>query len=273
MRPIHSVKYAAALACSLVLVLFAVAAYAEEVAIDASDPTKIYSYAGGGIKYTDYTNGEGMWEARATGNLGLTQQDMVLFEFGYGYHSGDRVAGKSVDLTNARARWFHVFNMDYGVTTGYRGWATQADMQVAGSLKGTDGQNTLAIGALPAFGINENLSFFLPVSIVNTWDKKFQNYNGLGVSIAPLLSIVTDSLWPDAYFQIWPNYTRFIAGDLDGEGAGNIDLTAGGSLSEKVYWAITYQKSFDKDLNSYRRGRDTGLVSDQSLFLNLTTYF
>jgi len=56
--------------------------------IDASDPTKIYTYAGGGVKYTDYTNGESMWEIRATGNLGLSDSDMVMFELGYGWHDG-----------------------------------------------------------------------------------------------------------------------------------------------------------------------------------------
>ena len=56
--------------------------------IDASDPTKIYTYAGGGVKYTDYTNDESMWEIRATGNLGLSDSDMVMFELGYGWHDG-----------------------------------------------------------------------------------------------------------------------------------------------------------------------------------------
>lgn len=57
--------------------------YAEE-AIDASDPTKIYSYAGGGVKYTDYTNDETMTEIRAIGNVALSNNDMLMFEFGYG---------------------------------------------------------------------------------------------------------------------------------------------------------------------------------------------
>lgn len=263
----------AALTYAILLALLVIPASAEEAAIDASDPTKIYSYAGGGIKYTDYTNGEGMWEARATGNIGLSPQDMLLFEVGYGFHDGSKINGANADFTNGRLRWFHVFEMDYSITSGYRGWATQIDTQIAGSLKGTDGQNTLAIGAIPAFGINENWSFFLPLNVVNTWDKKMANYNGFGISVAPLLTYTTADLWDDAYFQIWPNYTRFIAGDLNGEGSGNLDLTVGGSFTPKLFWGVTYQKNFDKDLNSYRRGRDTGLVNDQSLFLNLTTYF
>ena len=84
--------------------LVTVSAHADEK-IDASDPTKIYTYAGGGIKYTDYTNGESMTEVRATGNIGLSKKDMVLFELGYGKHSGDLVPGDNSGLTNSRIRW------------------------------------------------------------------------------------------------------------------------------------------------------------------------
>ena len=80
---------------------------------DASDPTKIYSFLGGGPKYVDYTNGEHMWEFRLIGNLPLGPRDMVLIESGYGTHSGDSEPGDSSGWTNTRARWFHVFDMNY----------------------------------------------------------------------------------------------------------------------------------------------------------------
>lgn len=249
------------------------AAKAEDTSIDASDPTRIYSYAGGGIKYTDYTNGEEMWEGRITGNLGLTDQDMILFEAGYGHHSGDKLSGKSSDFTNARARWFHVFEMNYEVTQGYRGWATQVDFQIAGGLKGTDGSNTLSVGALPAFGLNANWSFFLPVNVVNVWEKDFAGYSGLGLSIAPLLVYSPDNWWKGAYIQCWPNYVRFISGDLKNEGSGNFDLTIGGAITPTMFWGVTYQKNFDKNLSTYRRGQNTGLTNDQNIFISITTYF
>ena len=85
----------------------------EQPQIDASDPTKIYSYLGGGPKYTSYTNDEHMWEFRLIGNLGLGPKDMVLVETGYGQHSGDSEPGSDSGLTNTRARWFHLFDMDY----------------------------------------------------------------------------------------------------------------------------------------------------------------
>ena len=247
--------------------------HAEET-IDASDPTRVYTYAGAGIKYTDYTNDESMTELRATGNVGLTPSDMLMFEIGYGWHNGDRVPGGDSAITNGRLRWFHLFEMDYSVTSGYRGWATQIDMQIAGSMKGTDGQNTLSIGALPAFGINEQWSFFLPMNVVNSWDKEFKNYNGLGLNVSPLL-VYTPDWWEGSYVQIWPGYTYFVSGELadQGQGAGNLDLTTGGSITEKIWWAVTYQKNFDVDLKSFRRGEDTGLVNDQNIFFNVTTYF
>jgi len=246
--------------------------YGAEEKIDASDPTKIYTYAGGGIKYTDYTNNESMWEIRATGNLGLSDQDMVMFEIGYGWHNGDKVPGDDSDLTNGRLRWFHLFNMDNSVTSGYRGWATQIDLQFAGSLKGTDGQNTVAIGALPAFAINEKWSFYLPINLVNTWDKNFDKYNGFGISLAPLLVYVPD-WWEGSYIQFWPNYTAFVSGELNGEGSGTLDLIIGGNITQTVLWSATAQKNVDKDLKSFRRGRDTGLKNDWNLFFNITTYF
>ena len=255
------------------LVAVSQAALASEQGIDASDPTKIYSYAGAGLKFTDYTNGESMWELRATGNLGLSERDMVMFELGYGWNSGNREPGNDSGFTNARARWFHLFDMDYEVSHGYRGWATQVDLQLAGELRGTDGQNTLAIGALPAFGLGDNWSFYLALNLVNTWDKGFDRWEGLGVGAAPLLVYVPDGWWPGAYVQLWPNYTQFVSGELSGEGAGNIDVIIGGEITPTTLWSVTYQKNVDEDLRSFRRGRDTGLTNDQNVFMNVTFYF
>ncbi len=241
--------------------------------IDPSDPTKIYTYAGGGVKYTDYTNDESMTEARVIGNYAASDNDMVMFELGYGWHSGDRVDGSDSDFTNGRLRWFHLFPMDYSIVSGYRGWATQLDLQLAGELKGTDGQNVLTAGVLPAFGVSESVSFFLPLSAVNSWDKEFKNYNGFGLNASPLIVYSPGYLWDGAYVQIWPGYTRFISGELENEGSGNLDITTGGPITKTTMWAVTYQKLFDKKLSSFRRGVDTGLSNDWNVFANITRYF
>jgi len=193
--------------------------FAEEKGdIDASDPTKIYTYAGAGVKYTDYTNGESMQEVRATGNIGLGSSDMVLFELGYGWHDGDSVPGDDNGLTNGRLRWFHLFKMDYSKVSGYRGMATQLDLQIAGALKGTDGQNVVSAGVLPAFGISDLWSFYCAFNLVGSWDKKFENYNGTGAGIAPRL-VFTPDWWNGSFVQLWPNYT-VLHGGAAGRGVG-----------------------------------------------------
>lgn len=259
---------------SAILIFLPVSVNAQEEAIDASDPTKIYTYAGGGVKYTDYTNGDSMWEIRATGNIGLSKKDMLLFELGYGWHDGSEANGTKDgnDLTNSRLRWFHIFGMDYSVTRGYRGWATQLDLQIAGSLVGTDGQNVVTAGALPAFGLTDSLSLFVALNWVNSWDKDLENYNGMGLGIAPAL-VYTPDWWTGSYVQIWPNYTRFFTDELAGEGAGNLDVTTGGSITPKLLWSVTFQQNLDKDLKTFRRGGDTGLKNDWNMYFNITSYF
>ena len=247
--------------------------FAAEEQIDASDPTKIYSYAGAGLKFSEYTNGESMTELRAIGNLGFGEKDMVMFEAGYGKHDGDLVEGADDGLTNGRVRWFHLSKMDPTVQSGYRGWATQVDLQIAGELKGTDGQNVLALGYLAAYGINANWNFYLPINVVGSWDKKWGNYNGTGAGIAPMIAYSPENWWTGAYVQLWPNYTRFFSGELEGEGAGNVDLTTGGAITDTVMWAMTYQRNLDIDLRSFRRGEDTGLKNDWNMFFNIVSYF
>lgn len=248
---------------------------AETEEIDASDPTKIYSYAGGGYKITEYTNGDSLSELRAIGNIGFTDNDMLLFEIGYGKYSGTVLDGeKKESTTNGRLRYFHLFNMDYSVEKGYRGWATQIDFQFEGRVKGTTGGNTLAIGVLPAFGGGASWSFFLPINYVSTWGDKFKEHQGHGASIAPLATYApANGPWPGFFLQIWPSYTRYFSGDLDGEGGGALDLTTGWSITPKFLAIATFQQNFDKDLKLYNPGTGTSGANDWNLFINLNYYF
>ena len=247
------------------------AATAEE--IDASDPTKIYTYLGGGLKYSDYTNGESMLELRATGNWGVDDNDSVLFEVGYGWHDGNLVPGADSAMTNLRIRWFHMLPIDYSIVRGYRGMGLQLDLQFAGELKGTDGQNQIAAGLMPAFGINEEWNLYLMANAVAVWDKSFARFNGAGVSLAPKIVFSPEGWWPGAQFQFTPMYTSFLTGHLQGSGSGNIEFNVGGEFTPTVMWDVIAESNFDKDLNTLRRGRDTGLENDWSIFFNVTTYF
>ena len=248
-------------------------ATAQDQAIDASDPTKIYTFMGGGLKYVEYTNGESMVEARATGNLGLSDSDMILFELGYGWHDGELIPGGGSGWTNARARWFHVVTMSYDAGSGYRGWTTQVDLQLAGELKGTDGQNVLAAGVMPTYGLGEEWNLYLSLSAVAAWDKEFKKYTGAGVDISPNFVFSTDRWWPGAQMQFMLDYKYFLSGDLDGEGDATVEVNIGGEITPTIMWDVTTQKNFKLDLKSLKRGIDTGLKNDWNIFLNVTTYF
>ena len=246
---------------------------AQQKPIDASDPTKIYTYVGGGLKYVDYTNGESMIEVRATGNIGLSDFDMILFEAGYGWHDGDLVPGSDSDWTNIRARWFHVVKMDYDRVSGYRGWSTQVDLQLAGSLKGTDGQNVLAAGVMPTYALSERWNIYLGLNAVAAWDKNFETFNGAGLSVSPRIVYSTNDWWPGAQVQIIPDYKYFLSGSLDGEGDVTVEINVGGQFTPTVMWDVTGQKNYKLDLTSHRRGINTGLTNDWNIFLNVTSYF
>lgn len=246
---------------------------AQDEPVDATDPTKIYTFAGGGLKYTDYTNGESMIEARATGNIALTESDTLLFEFGYGWHDGDLVPGSNNNLTNLRFRWFHLYTIRYDVEKGYRGKGINLDLQLAGNLKGTNGQNVLVAGIMPVFALGGDWDLYLTTAAVGSWDKKWENFNGAGVSVNAQFIYSPSNWWQGAQIQIIPDYKYFLTGSLDGEGSGNLDFNIGGNFTNTVTWDATYQKNFDVDLNSHRRGMDTGLENDWNVFFNVTTYF
>ena len=248
-------------------------AMAQEQVIDASDPTKIYTFMGGGFKYLDYTNGESMVEVRATGNLALSESDMILFELGYGWHDGNLVAGSNSGWTNSRAQWIHVVSMKYDVVRGYRGWSTQVDLQLAGELKGTDGQNVLAAGVMLTYALGEEWNLYLGMNAVAAWDKAFKKYNGAGVGVSPRLVYSPENWWPGAQVQLVPDYKYFLSGDLDGEGDVTVEVNVGGEFTPTVMWDITAQKNYKLDLTSHRRGVDTGLENDWNIFINVTTYF
>ena len=258
------------------LLLFAPLSVFAEEAIDASDPTKIYTYMGVGPKYNRYTNTDDMWELRAIGNWGLSDNDMLLFEFGYGWHGGKHATAseKEDGFTNSRLRYFHTFEMNYEQERGYRGLGLQVDLQLAGDLRGTDGQNQLMIGAMPTFALGGDWNLYLITSVANSWDKGFGTWNGAGASVTSQFIWDPEGLWPGAQFRIIPTYTYFVAGDLKRDGSGQLELNVGGEFTSTLMWDLTFEKNFDVDLNSYTGSKfDTELENDWSLFFNVTKYF
>ena len=242
-------------------------------AVDASDPTKIYTFAGGGAKYNDYTNGDHMLEARATGNIGFGKKDSLLFEFGYGWSDSDQAAGDNSDFTNARLRWFHLYDIDYEIERGYRGNGLQVDLQLAGRLIGTDGQNQLLVGMMPVYALSTRWNLYLMANVANTWDKHFEYWNGIGPSVTTQFIYDNESFWSGMQLRISPGYTYFIAGDLEDEGSGILEVNLGGQISPTVMWDLVLEKNFDKDLKSYRREESSELKNDWNIYFNVTSYF
>ena len=246
---------------------------AGEVRIDASDPTKIYTFMGGGLKYNNYTNGEHMLEARAIGNIGLGEHDMLLFEAGYGWHEGDQATGKDDGFTNSRLRWFHLYEMNYELEKGYRGFGLQLDAQLAGSIKGTDGQNQIMFGAMPVFALGRSWNLYLMLMVNNSWDKGWQYWNGIGPSVTAQFIYDNEDWWPGAQVRLIPTYTYFVAGEFEDEGSGDLEVNVGGEFSSTVMWDVTAQKNFDLDLRSLSRGSSDDLENDWNIFFNVTSYF
>ena len=252
--------------------LFPAVALCEE-RIDASDPTKIYTFMGGGPKYNEYTNGEHMWEARVLGNVALGEHDMLLFETGYGWHNGKQNPRSNHGMTNTRIRWFHLWDMNYDLERGYRGIGLQLDVQLAGQLKGTDGQNQVLFGAMPVFALGGGWNLYLMLNVANAWDKGWEYWNGIGPSVTAQFVYDNDDWWPGAQIKINPSYTYFMAGYLDGEGSGILEFNVGGEFTPTVMWDITAEKNFDKDLRSLNREPGRDLENDWNVFFNVTTYF
>ncbi len=241
-------------------------------AVDATDPTKIYSFLGGGPKYTAFNNGEHLWEMRLIGNLGIDENDMILGEFGYGRLQDSDFFEEESGWTNARFRWFHLFAMDHE-KMGYRGAGTQVDLQLAGELPGTDGQNLLLLGYMPTWNFSEHLSLYLSINMANAWDKDFDNYNGAGAGFDAQIIYDNEAWWPGAQIRLIPAYNYFLTGELDGEGSGSVDINVGGAFTPTLMWDITWQKNFDKDLKTFRRDRLAEIENDWNVFFNVTQYF
>ena len=251
--------------------LWCVVCMAEET-VDATDPTKIYSFLGGGPKYTSYTNDEYMAEFRLIGNIGVSESDMLLGEFGYGKLQGSDFYNDESGWTSARFRWFHLFDMDHEAM-GYRGAGSQVDVQLAGELPGTDGQNMLLVGYMPTWNFSEHLSLYLSLNIANSWDKSFEKYNGAGTGFDAQIIYNNEDWWPGAQIRLMPAYNYFLTGELDGEGSGNLDINIGGAITPTLMWDVTWQKNFDKDLHTFRRDRLAEIENDWNLFFNVTRYF
>ena len=266
---IHSLIRALAAA----LVLMTTAAFAESQKeepqqIDASDPTRIVTFIGAGPKTTRYTDGSRINEARVTATIGLGAKDMIIAGAGYGRNTADKENG----LTNMQIRHFHLFEMDNTIKKGYRGWGSSIEINLAGSLRGMDGQNLVAVGASPAFALGNDWQLYPIVMMVNSWDKRFGQYNGGGVNLSPMLAKTLD-WWDGAFVTFWPQYNRFFWGNLDGEGGGQLQVTLGGRFTPTLIWRLQGFTMFNKYFQGYKNEIGFAPRPQYSAFFRLESYF
>ncbi len=236
--------------------------------IDASDPTRIVTFLGIGPKTTDYTDNSRINEVRLAATVGLGAKDMVIAEVGYGYNTGDDESG----LTNTQLRHFHLFEMDNDVQRGYRGWGSSIDVNLAGSLRGMDGQNMISVGASPAFALGNDWQLYPIAMVVNSWDKRFSNYNGGGINLSPLL---TKKLgwWDGAFISFWLQYNRFFWGNLEGNGGGQMQFTLSGKFTPTLIWRLQAFSMFDKDFRGYDRTDGFDPRPRNAFFFRVESYF
>jgi len=236
--------------------------------IDASDPTRIVTFLGVGPKITNFVDGSQINEVRVAATVGLGAKDMLTGEIGYGHHTGDKKSG----MTNAQFRHFHLFKMDNSIEQGYRGWGSSVLLNLAGDLRGMDGQNSLGLGASPAFALGNDWQLYPIAMVLNSWDKEFSHYNGGGLNLSPMITKKID-WWDGGFIAIWPKYNRFLWGGLSGAGGGEIQMTVSGKFTPSLIWRLQGFHMFDKDFRGFDHKNGFDSTAKNSLFFRVESYF
>ena len=83
----------------------------------------------------------------------------------------------------------------------------------------------------------------------------------------------TKGPWPGFFMQFWPSYTTYFAGDLEGEGGANLDVTTGWSPRATTVATLVLQQNFDEDLNQFNPNQGASGVNDWNAFASVSWYF
>lgn len=242
-------------------------------AIDTIDPTQIYTGVGISIGSSDYENGESRRELRGSFSWALTADDMLQVESGYGRHESDTAGGDETGLTRTRLYYRQRLPFDDSLQYGFRGMAFQVELQLSGELKGTDGQTILSGGGTPAIRVSKSLDIYPVVDLINSFDKNFQNYNGTGFEVAPLISYAPDYLWPGAVLQVEPSYTQYVFGQFAFGNSRNLRVAGGGIMFNTLHWSLSAEKHAGRDLLTWRGDNSADLKHDWSAAFRLLATF
>ena len=240
---------------------------------DPSDPTRTDARLGAGYKYTGYTGGPHMNEVRLKAGLITGSKGIFIADIGVGSLQG---AGESNDsgLTDGRFRYFGLGQMDRSKAYGYRGVGGSVELQTQGQVRGTDGSNSLALGALLAYGAGETLSFYPNLIGAGVWSKDLDDYLGLTLRADLIASWKPEFGWPGSYLKLRPSYSHGVTDELEGSGDFYVEAALGGSLTEdrRWWWDLQWRKFYVDDLEDQTRGSNSELTPDWSLFFSVTLF-
>ncbi|MBK1791362.1 hypothetical protein [Persicirhabdus sediminis] len=240
---------------------------------DPSNPASTGSQISATLGYRDFKQGEAMTEMRMNWGLTASPNDVLNFDFGYGWHDGNARGKTDSGLTTTHFSWIHDFGMDTYMSEGYQGLASAFELDLAGRVRGTGGQNVLSFSMIPGFGMADGVSAYMGLGLTSSWDKDFARHNGLGFDIAPSLIFRPYQMWQGGYVEVVPRFKSFFTGNLSGETATTLEINTGGNITQTFMWTCGFQKNFNVDLETYRHGRYTSPKNDWRLNLGLTKSF
>lgn len=198
---------------------------------------------------------------------------MLQIESGYGQHDSSVTGGDDSGLTRTSLRYRQRLPFDDALQTGFLGMAFQAELQLSGEIRGTDGQTLFSGGTTPAIRISKSFDIYPIVNLVNSFDKNFKHYNGSGFDFAPRLTYTPDYLWPGAVVQIQPGYSKYLVGQLAFGNASRMRIASGGSLFSVLQWTLSAERCNGLDLTTWRGNNSTGLKHDWNATFQLLGTF
>ncbi len=253
--------------------IFTSEALSLENSIDSSEPTRVYTGVGISAVSSEYDNGESLRELRGSINWAMTPDDMLQIESGYGQHDSNVTGGDDSGLTRTSLRYRQRLPFDESVQTGFLGMAFQAELQLSGEIRGTDGQTLFSGGTTPAIRISKSFDIYPIVNLVNSFDKNFKHYNGSGFDFAPRLTYTPSYLWPGAVVQIQPGYSKYLVGQLAFGNSSRVRIASSGTLFSVLQWTLSAERYNGLDLTTWRGKNSTGLKHDWSATFQLLATF
>lgn len=240
---------------------------------DPSDPTRVDTRGGFGVKNTEYDPSGQLRELRAKIAVQLNPKDLVTIDIGVGKNLNVPGESDEFGLTDVRFRFFRMWNVDRSIVAGWQGWGTSLELQTPGNVPGTDGSGLVALGAMGALGLGSGFSAFLNPIVSTVWTRGFDQHLGIAARFDLFLTYKPGTLWTGAYFKLKPSVSYGLSDEIQDQGAANLEASVGGAFSRVLWWDIQARTFLEKELDRETEGRESGVADDWSLYLSLTYFF